>query len=113
MLSYKMDNKRVRTITRTEQRSRNSKLNFLLVIVGILTRNPTTTGTGFLANSGQDQDIKWKRMKKATFYPASSTITVSAVYGENSILFCTKENYGSVSGLVRVMCNGTCQIREK
>ncbi|NPE31005.1 hypothetical protein HNV12_24230 [Methanococcoides sp. SA1] len=113
MLSYKMDNKSVRTITRIEQRSRNNKLNFLLVIVGILARNPTAAGAGFLAHSGQDQDLKWKSIKKATFYPASSTITVSAGYGEKSIVFCTKENYGSVSGFVRAMCNGSCQIREK
>ncbi|MDA0525245.1 hypothetical protein [Methanococcoides alaskense] len=113
MLSYKMDNKGVSTITRTEQRSRNSKLNFLLVIFGILARNPTAVGVGFLAHSGQDHDLKWKSIKKATFYSASSNITVSAGYGEKGIVFCTKENYDSVSGFVRAMCNGSCQIRDE
>jgi len=113
MLSYKMDNKGVMTITRTEQRSRDSKLNFLLVIVGILARNLTAAGAGFLAHSGQDQDMKWKRIKKATFYSASSTITFSVGYGEKSIVFCTKENYSSVSGFVRAMCNGSCKIRDE
>ncbi len=113
MLSYRMDSNSVRTISRVEQRSKNSKLNFLLIIIGLLARNPTATGAGFLANSRQDQDIKWKKIRKATFYPYSSTITLSAGYGEKSIVFCTKENYDKVSEFIRSMCSESCQIRDK
>lgn len=113
MLSYSLDSMMASTMSRTEQRSRNSKLNFLLVIVGLLMRNPGAAGTGFLANSRQDQDMKWKNVKKAIFYPGSSTITLSAGYGEKSILFCTKENYGEVSEYVRSMCSDACRIKEK
>lgn len=113
MLSYSINSKSVRTISRTEQRGKNSKLNFLLIIIGLLTRNPTAAGTGFLANSHQDQDIKWKNIKKTTFYPDSSTITLSAGYGEKSIVFCTEENYGDVSGFIRSMCSDSCHIRDK
>lgn len=113
MLSYKIDNDSVRTITRPEQRKSNSKLNFLLIILGVLTRNPTAAGTGFLANSHQDQDMKWKHVKKVTFYPASGTITLKAGYAEKSIVFCTKENYGEVSEYVRSMCSDSCSIKEK
>ncbi|WP_406662031.1 hypothetical protein V7O66_05625 [Methanolobus sp. ZRKC3] len=113
MLSYRMDSKSVSTITREEQRKSNSKLNFLLVIIGLLTMNSTATGAGFLANSGQDQDMNWKSVKKATFYPSSSTITLSAGYGEKGIVFCTDGNYDDVSGFVKSMCGDSCQIREK
>ncbi|WP_292467016.1 hypothetical protein [Methanolobus sp.] len=113
MLSYSMDSKGVRTTNRTEQRGKNSKLNFLLVIIGLLTKNPTAAGTGFLANSHQDQDIKWKNVRKATFYPGNSTITLSSGCGEKSIVFCTKDNYGEVSRIIRSMCSASCQIRVK
>jgi len=113
MLSYNMDSKSVRTISRTEQRSKNSKLNFLLVIIGLLARNPRAAGAGFLASSHQDQNIKWKNIKKATYYPDSSTVTLSAGYGEKSIIFCTEDNYGEVSGFIRSMCSESCHIRKK
>lgn len=113
MLSYELNSEGVSTITRTEQRKKNNILNILLVVIGLFSRNPTTAGAGFLASSGQDQDMKWKRVKKAVFYPASNTITVSSGYGEKSIVFCTDENYGNVSDFVRSMCGESCQIREK
>ncbi len=113
MLSYKLDDNGVKTISRQEQRSRNRKINFLLILVGLLARNPAATGTGFLAASHQNQDMKWEKVSKATFYPSVSTITLSAGYGEKSILFCTKDNYGQISEFVRSMCNGTCRFKVK
>ncbi|WMW22019.1 hypothetical protein RE476_11690 [Methanolobus mangrovi] len=113
MLSYSMDSKSVSTISRTEQRGKNSKLNFLLIIIGLLARNPTATGIGFLASSHQDQNLKWKNIKKATFHPDSSTVTLSAGYGEKSIVFCTDDNYDEVSGFIRSMCSDSCHINEK
>lgn len=113
MLSYKINDKSVSTITRDEQRKSNSKINFLLVIAGLLTGNPTAAGAGFLANSGQDQTMNWKNVRKATFYPSSSTIKVSAGYGVKSIIFCTKDNYEEVSQTVHSLCNDSCTIKEK
>ena len=54
-----MDEKGVETLTRAGQKRKNSRINFLLIILGLLLRNPTTAGTGFLANAGQGQVIKW------------------------------------------------------
>lgn len=113
MLSYILDSKSARTISRTEQQNKNSKWNFLLVIIGLLARNPTATGTGFLAESRQNQDMKWKNVRKVTFYPHDNTITLSGGYGEKSILFCKKENYGTVSELVRSKCTSHCKVKEK
>jgi predicted nucleic acid-binding Zn ribbon protein len=113
MLSYKLDGKSVNTISRNEQRKRNSKINFLLVLAGLLTGNPTATGAGFLAHSGQDQSMKLKNVKKANFYSSSNTITLSSGYGEKSIVFCKKENYSEVSAHIRSVCSDSCKFREK
>jgi hypothetical protein len=113
MLTYNLDGKGVSTITREKQNAKNSKINFLLIFVGLLTGNPTAAGTGLLAASHQNQDIKWKKVKKATFYPRSKTIALKAGFAEKSIVFCTPENYDSVEQYVRNMCKGDCRIKEK
>ena len=113
MLSYILDDKGVSTITREGQRKSNNKLDFLIIVIGLLARDPASMGAGFLAYSGQEQDMKWKNVKKATFHPSSSTITLSAGYGEKSIVFCTEKNYDDVSAFVRSMCIESCNIREK
>ncbi|MDG6242913.1 MAG: hypothetical protein QCH31_00765 [Methanolobus sp.] len=113
LLSYNMDEKGIKTISREDQRLKNSKLNFLIVLTGLLARNPAATGAGFLAASRQDQDMKWKKITKAVFYPKYSTITLHAGYLEKNIVFCTKENYNQISAFIRPMCADSCQIRDK
>ncbi|SFM43444.1 hypothetical protein [Methanolobus profundi] len=112
-LSYTIDSKGVSTLTREDQKSRNNKLNFLIVIIAILARSPSAAGAGFLASSHQNQDVKWKKIKKAKFYPDKNTIALSAGYGEKSIVFCKVENYSRVAELARSNCPDTCKIIEK
>nr|WP_321496595.1 hypothetical protein [uncultured Methanolobus sp.] len=113
MLTYNLDSKGVQTITRENQKAKNSKINFLLIFAGLLTGNPTAAGTGLLAASHQNQDIKWKKVKKATFYPKSKTIALKAGFGEKSIVFCTPQNYDSVEQYIKNMCKDDCNIRVK
>ncbi|MBP1908028.1 hypothetical protein [Methanolobus bombayensis] len=113
MLTYNLDSKGVSTITRENQKAKNSKINFLLIFAGLLTGNPGAVGTGLLAASHQNQDIKWKKVKKATFYPKSKTIALKAGFAEKGIVFCTPANYESVTEYIKEMCNGDCRIKEK
>ncbi|TQD24005.1 hypothetical protein [Methanolobus vulcani] len=113
MLTYNLDGKGVSTITRENQNAKNSKINFLLIFAGLLTGNPTAAGTGLLAASHQNQNIKWKNVNKATFYPKFKTIALKAGFAEKSIIFCTPQNYDSVEQYVRNMCKGDCRIKEK
>jgi len=112
-LTYIMDEKGVETLTRAGQKRKNSRVNFLLIILGILFRNPTAAGTGFLANAGQGQVMKWKDVTKVTFYPRSNTVVVSGGYGIKSIIFWTGDNYGPVSSGVRSHCRPPCLVKEK
>jgi len=112
-LTYIVDEKGVETLTRTGQKKKNSRVNFLLIILGLLFRNPTAAGTGFLANAGQGQFMKWKDVKKVTFYPRSNTIVLSGGYGIKNIVFCTGDKYGPVSSRIRVYCRASCLIEER
>ncbi|MCQ1537295.1 hypothetical protein FTO70_16775 [Methanosarcina sp. KYL-1] len=112
-LTYVVDEGGVETLTRTGQKKKNSTVNFLLIILGLLFRNPTAAGTGFLANAGQNQVMKWRDVKKVTFYPRSNTIVLSGGYGIKSIVFCTGDNYGPVSSRVSSHCRASCLVKEK
>jgi hypothetical protein len=113
MLTYNLDSKGISTITRENQKAKNSKINFLLIFAGLLTGNPGAAGTGLLAASHQNQDIKWKKVKKATIYPKSKTIALKAGFAEKSIVFCTPQNYDSVEQYIRNMCSEDCKIKVK
>ncbi|WP_440947935.1 hypothetical protein ACSAZL_06730 [Methanosarcina sp. T3] len=112
-LTYLMDEKGVETLPRIGQKKKNSRINLLLIILGLLFRNPTAAGTGFLANAGQGQLMRWKNVKKVTFFPRSNTIVLSGGYGIKSIVFCTGDNYGAVSSRVRAHCRAFCLVKEK
>ncbi|MEZ5334723.1 MAG: hypothetical protein R2741_05535 [Methanolobus sp.] len=112
-LSYILDSKGVQTNTREDQQKKNSVINLLLIIIGLLARNPGAAGTGFLAASHQNQDLKWKKIKKIVFYPRENTITLSSGYGEKSIVFCTRGNYDNVAEFARSSCTNNCKLIEK
>ncbi|MHC1754646.1 MAG: hypothetical protein AB9861_04310 [Methanosarcina sp.] len=112
-LTYTMDEEGVKTLTRAGQEKKNNKVSFFLIILGFLFRNPTAAGTGFLANAGQNQVLKWKDVKKVTFYPRSNTIVLSGGYCIKSIVFCTGDNYVPVSSRVRYHCKASCLVKEK
>jgi hypothetical protein len=91
----------------------SSRINFLLIILGLLFRNPEAAGTGILENGSQNKVMKWKNVKKVTFYPRSSTIVLSGGHGIKSIVFCTGDNYGPASSRVSMHCRASCTVREK
>ncbi|WP_370575140.1 hypothetical protein [Methanomethylovorans sp.] len=104
MLSYVVDEKGVRTVTRKAQRSRNRAANIMLILMGLLSRNPSAAGAGMMAAGGQDQSIRWNNVKKVTFHPKHHTIVLRGGYGVRSIIFCTQDTYGPVSSLIRSHC---------
>lgn len=104
MLSYTVDEKGVRTLTRKEQRSRNRVANTLLIIMGLLSRNPSAAGAGMMAAGRQDQFLRWKDVRKAVFHPEYHTIVLRGGYGVKSIIFCTREMYDPVSSFVKSQC---------
>ncbi|MDI3540298.1 MAG: hypothetical protein PWR29_655 [Methanolobus sp.] len=104
MLSYTVDEKGVRTLTRKEQRSRNRVANTLLIIAGMLSRSPSVAGAGMIAAGRQDQFLRWKDVRKVVFHPKYHTIVLRGGYGIKSIIFCTQERYDPVSLFVKSQC---------
>ena len=90
----------VRCRTQREQARKNRIINGLTVVLGLLSGKPGVAGAGMLAQSRQDQTIRWKRIRKVQRYPRIHTIVVHGGFAEHLALFCTEENYQDVEALV-------------
>jgi hypothetical protein len=99
-----VDEKGICTVTRKAQRSKNRAANIMLILIGLLSRNPAAAGAGIMAAGGKDQSIRWNNVKKVTFHPKHHTIVLRGGYGVRSIIFCTQDTYGTMSSLIMSHC---------
>ncbi|MGD9949896.1 MAG: hypothetical protein AB7U29_15660 [Desulfobulbus sp.] len=95
-----LDTTGVRCRTQKSQAKKNLIINTLTVILGLLSGKPSVAGAGMLAQSRQDQTIRWKNIRKVRRYPRIHTILVHGGFAEHLALFCTPENYLDVDALV-------------
>jgi hypothetical protein len=91
----------VRCRTQKSQARTNRIINGLTVFLGLLSGKPTVAGAGMLAQSRQDQTIRWKNIRKVRRYPKIHTILVHGGFAEHLALFCTPDNYQDVDDVVR------------
>jgi len=91
----------VRCRTQKAQAKKNRIINTLTVVLGLLSGKPGVAGAGMLAQSRQDQLIRWKNIRKVKRYPRTHNILVHGGFAEHLALFCTPENYQEVDALVR------------
>ena len=103
---YVLDGEGITNYTQTRQAKRNRKVNLWLFILGALKGKPGMMGTGLLAQSKETVKIKWKKVRKVTYYPAQRTIMVRGGYTEKIALFCTGETYAPAEALIRVKAAG-------
>ena len=86
--------------TQDHQARRSRVINGLLIALGAMSGNPTTVGTGMIAQSKQVVRLKWKSIRKVRYDPKRCTILVRGGYTEKIALFCTQENYAQVEQMV-------------
>jgi hypothetical protein len=100
-VEFVLDGNGVRCRTQKGQARTNRIINGLTVFLGLLSGKPTVAGAGMLAQSRQDQTIRWKNIRKVRRYPKIHTIMVHGGFAEHLALFCTADNYRAVDALVR------------
>ncbi|MDD2467801.1 MAG: hypothetical protein PHI97_27805 [Desulfobulbus sp.] len=99
-----LDSSGVRCRTQKSQAKKNKIINVLTVVLGLLSGKPSVAGAGMLAQSRQDQTIRWKNIRKVKRYPRIHAILVHGGFAEHLALFCTPENYEEVDALVSRQC---------
>jgi len=103
---FEIDSKGIRNYTLKDQARKNTMLNIMTMIAGLISGKPAVAGAGMLAQSRQDMLIKWKSVRKIKFFPDSHTVMIKGGFTENIALFCTDENYAAVETFIRQKLKG-------
>ena len=100
-VGFELDNTGIRSFTLANQAKKNSILNAITVVAGLLSGKPAVAGAGLLAQSQQDVLINWNKVKKVKYLPFRQVIIIKAGFAENIALFCKNDNYNEVETFVR------------
>jgi hypothetical protein len=95
-VGFVIDDKGIRCYTQKAQAKKNKMINSLACIAGIALGKPGVAGAGLLAQSRQDETIKWKNIKKVKYKPKHNMMLIKGNFAENIAVFCTKDNYEKV-----------------
>ncbi|RQD78322.1 MAG: hypothetical protein D5R97_00585, partial [Candidatus Syntrophonatronum acetioxidans] len=82
------------------QQKRNSLVNTLLIFLGILSKNPSASGAGVIAQSRQKQFVRWKDVNKIEKDPRDRVIILKRNSRTLMIIFCLPENYEEVLNII-------------
>ena len=83
------------------QRKKNSLVNSFVIFLGLLAKNPAAAGAGVLAQSRQEQHIKWKDINQVEIDPRKQVIVLKKNKITRMIVFCLPDNYEKVAGLIK------------
>ena len=83
---------------RAEERERS--MNKLVVIVGLLARNPTTAGAGTLAMTREHMLVPWESIHRVVVYPRARVISLRNSWRTVLRLHCTPELFDDVVNAV-------------
>jgi len=99
-VAFELDDKGVVCRTQARQRNTNRVINGLTVVLGALAGKPALAGAGMLAQSRQQESLRWSRVRSVRYYRQSKTILLRAGWLEPLALFCTDDNYERVCEMV-------------
>jgi hypothetical protein len=97
---FVLDEKGILCRTQAKQSKKNRIVNTITVMIGLLSGKPSVAGAGMLAQSRQDEFLRWSHVKKVKCKPRSRTILLRGGWTEHIALFCTKENYNAAERLI-------------
>ena len=82
------------------QGKKNNLINTLAIFLGILSKNPSVSGAGLIAQSRQKQFVGWKDVNKIEKNPRDKVIKLKRNSRTLMILFCHPENYDEVLKII-------------
>ena len=85
-----------------EQAKKNKVINFLTVILGLMSGKPAAAGAGILAQSRQEVFLSWKSIRKVKYKPRQCTILLRGNPMEQIALFCRTDNYRQIEKELRL-----------
>lgn len=98
---YKLAHSSISCFTQKPQQRRVKVLSILTVVLGLLKKNPTSTGIGLLSYNSTKVTIPFERIRKIKYIEPKRTIIVYGGFAENIAVFCTEENYNFVERFIK------------
>jgi len=95
-----IDEKGITNYTQKHQAKKNKIINSLLIFLGLFSGRYSAAGSGFLAQQRQTVRIKWRDIRKVTYYPKDFTIMISGGFSQKIALFCTPKNFERVKATI-------------
>lgn len=98
--TFTLDSGGIGEATHSRQYKKNTIMNLLLVIAGLLSGRPAAAGAGILAQARQKQYLRWKDIDQAALDSRRKTVVLKKNRRTRMIVFCTTANYEAVSKLI-------------
>lgn len=86
--------------TQGKQAGRSHIVNTLAVIIGLASGKPSAAGAGLIAQTTHSVLVKWNAIREVKVYQKSRTIIVKGGFAQKMALFCTEDNFRTVSDLI-------------
>jgi hypothetical protein len=83
------------------QSQRDKTVSRLSILLGVLDRNPSLIGAGFIAASEESGGIAWENIRRAKIYPKPRAITIKNSWRVVIRLYAKPENFEAVAAIVR------------
>ncbi len=99
--------------TAAERRRKNTVLNSLLFVLGLLGRRPGAIGAALLAQSRQSEFYGWKDIRLIEPDPRGRDIVLKLSRGRTAVLWCPPERYEEILGAVQAWHRRTEPLRIK
>lgn len=91
----------------------NTKINTLLIILGIFMRKPGAVGTGLISQSTQFVSVAWSEIFRVILYPEQRVIALYNSWRRVLVLYCTAENFDIVAKIAQEGVAHTAEERQK
>jgi hypothetical protein len=110
---FTIDGEGILMETGRERRKKNTVLNSLLFVLGLLRGKPGAMGTAILAQSRQREFYGWKDIRLVEPDPRGRSIVLKLSRGRTSVLWCPPERYEEILRAVLAWHKKTEPLRRK
>ncbi len=98
---FVLDDKGILCYTQRRQAVKNSIVNRLAVMLGLLSGKPAVAGAGMLAGTKNSMFLEWGKVSRVKYDRSQLVVMIRGRLTENIAVFCTNENYAQVEATIR------------
>jgi len=110
---FKIDHNEVSVSYEGTTKRKNAFVKTLLIILGISSHRPGTTGMGLISSSRQSVNVKWNNVFKVVLFPLNHVVVLRNSWRQVMVLYCTNDNYEEVAKFATTKVEARCEQIKK